>query len=92
MAPLQAATRRRPGAAAHTRALYTCTSPLTIAMASVPSLYTESERADGPGRKRATFALDGGPALLPHRHAIDVNPVTTEPLDVRVLFFFYDKT
>ena len=51
----------------------------------------ESER-DGPGRKRAAFALDGGPALLPHRHAIDANPVTTEPLDVKVLFFFYDKT
>ena len=32
--------------------------------ASVPSLYTESERADGPGRKRAAYALDDGPAML----------------------------
>ena len=52
----------------------------------------ESEHADGPGRKRAAFALDDGPAMLPHRHAIDANPATTEPLGVRVLFFFYDKT
>ena len=56
--------------------------------ASVPSTCIESEHADGPGRKRAAFALDDGPALLPHRHAIDANPVTTEPLDVGVLFFF----
>ena len=60
--------------------------------ASVPSTCIESEHADGPGRKRAAFALDDGPALLPQRHAIDANPVTTEPLDVKVLFFFYDKT
>ena len=28
------------------------------------------------------------PPSLPHRHAIDANPVTTEPLDVGVLFSF----
>ena len=45
--------------------------------ASVPSICIESEHGDGPGRKRAAFALDDGPAMLPHRHAIDANPVAS---------------
>jgi len=57
--------------------------------ASVPSVCIESEHADGPGRKRAAFVLDDGPALLPHRHAIDANPVTTEASRSECVIFFF---
>ena len=51
--------------------------------ASIPSVCIASERADGPGRKRAAFALDGGPAMLPHGHAIDANPVASSTASER---------
>ena len=59
--------------------------------ASVPSICIESEHGDGPGRKRAAFALDDGPAMLPHRHAIDANPVASSTASERSLecYFFF---
>ena len=84
----------RDEAAARRGRAHRCTLHVSLSVhgRSGPRYFIESEHADGPGRKRAAFALAGGPAMLPHRHAIDANPVTTQPPDVRVLFFFYDKT